>query len=289
MQRLSEEHQFLDSVSSTADSAEIQFWDEGENMLDVASLAMRLWNEHRESANLPRWEVVGLEVVEKDVREGRTSARPTRLRPPWAVARCIDTLTPCPTPPPPVRSVRWPRAPARRPPTSPWPPGTPRTPPSRRWPTPSRTTPSRSWRPTPTTCAPPRCGHAGAPGRPAPPRRGRGSRAMAQGLRDVAGLPDPVGEVVRGSTLANGLQLRQVRVPFGVVGIIYEARPNVTADAAGHLPQERQRRAAARLLQRPALQHRDRRRRCGARPLRPACPRTSCSWCPARATSRSRS
>ena len=59
--------------------------------------------------------------------------------------------------------------------------------------------------------------------------------AMAQGLRDVAGLPDPVGEVVRGSTLANGLELRQVRVPFGVVGIIYEARPNVTADAAGIL------------------------------------------------------
>src|SRR3954449_3670682 len=57
--------------------------------------------------------------------------------------------------------------------------------------------------------------------------------AMAEGLREVAGLPDPVGEVVRGSTLANGLELRQVRVPFGVVGIIYEARPNVTADAAG--------------------------------------------------------
>ena len=57
--------------------------------------------------------------------------------------------------------------------------------------------------------------------------------AMAQGLRDVAGLPDPVGKVVRGSTLANGLELRQVRVPFGVVGMIYEARPNVTADAAG--------------------------------------------------------
>jgi glutamate-5-semialdehyde dehydrogenase len=56
---------------------------------------------------------------------------------------------------------------------------------------------------------------------------------MAAGLREVAALPDPVGEVVRGSTLANGLELRQVRVPFGVVGIIYEARPNVTADAAG--------------------------------------------------------
>src|SRR5688572_26501091 len=57
--------------------------------------------------------------------------------------------------------------------------------------------------------------------------------AMAEGLREVAGLADPVGEVVRGSTLANGLELRQVRVPFGVVGMIYEARPNVTADAAG--------------------------------------------------------
>jgi glutamate-5-semialdehyde dehydrogenase len=57
--------------------------------------------------------------------------------------------------------------------------------------------------------------------------------AMAAGLRDVAGLPDPVGEVVRGSTLPNGLELRQVRVPFGVVGMIYEGRPNVTADAAG--------------------------------------------------------
>jgi glutamate-5-semialdehyde dehydrogenase len=57
--------------------------------------------------------------------------------------------------------------------------------------------------------------------------------AMAQGLREVAGLADPGGEVLRGSTLANGLELRQVRVPFGVVGVIYEARPNVTADAAG--------------------------------------------------------
>ena len=57
--------------------------------------------------------------------------------------------------------------------------------------------------------------------------------AVAQALRDLAALPDPVGEVVRGSTLANGLQLRQVRVPMGVVGMIYEARPNVTVDAAG--------------------------------------------------------
>ncbi|ONK14308.1 glutamate-5-semialdehyde dehydrogenase [Streptomyces sp. MP131-18] len=56
--------------------------------------------------------------------------------------------------------------------------------------------------------------------------------AIAADVRDVVALPDPVGEVVRGSTLPNGLELRQVRVPLGVVGIIYEARPNVTVDAA---------------------------------------------------------
>ncbi|WP_328944683.1 glutamate-5-semialdehyde dehydrogenase [Streptomyces sp. NBC_00250] len=57
-------------------------------------------------------------------------------------------------------------------------------------------------------------------------------RAIAADVRDVAALPDPVGEVVRGSTLPNGIDIRQVRVPLGVVGIIYEARPNVTVDAA---------------------------------------------------------
>jgi glutamate-5-semialdehyde dehydrogenase len=57
--------------------------------------------------------------------------------------------------------------------------------------------------------------------------------AMADGLRDVAALPDPVGEVIRGYTQPNGLEIRQVRVPFGVVAMIYEARPNVTVDAAG--------------------------------------------------------
>jgi glutamate-5-semialdehyde dehydrogenase len=56
--------------------------------------------------------------------------------------------------------------------------------------------------------------------------------AIADAVREVAGLPDPVGEVVRGSTLPNGLRLRQVRVPMGVIGMVYEARPNVTVDAA---------------------------------------------------------
>lgn len=56
---------------------------------------------------------------------------------------------------------------------------------------------------------------------------------MAEGLRQVATLPDPVGNVIGGQTLANGLKITKVRVPLGVIGIIYEARPNVTADAIG--------------------------------------------------------
>lgn len=55
---------------------------------------------------------------------------------------------------------------------------------------------------------------------------------LAAAVRDIIALPDPVGGVLRGSTLPNGLQLTQVRVPFGVVGAIYEARPNVTIDIA---------------------------------------------------------
>lgn len=56
---------------------------------------------------------------------------------------------------------------------------------------------------------------------------------MAAGLRQVAGLADPVGNVIDGKTLPNGLHITKIRVPLGVIGIIYEARPNVTADAAG--------------------------------------------------------
>jgi len=56
---------------------------------------------------------------------------------------------------------------------------------------------------------------------------------MAEASRKLIALPDPVGQVVRGSVLSNGLQVTQVRVPLGVVAIVYEGRPNVTADAAG--------------------------------------------------------
>lgn len=57
--------------------------------------------------------------------------------------------------------------------------------------------------------------------------------AMAEGLRQIVALPDPIGETLAEFERPNGLKIRQVRVPLGVVGIIYEARPNVTVDAAG--------------------------------------------------------
>ncbi|WMJ23927.1 glutamate-5-semialdehyde dehydrogenase [Paludicola sp. MB14-C6] len=56
--------------------------------------------------------------------------------------------------------------------------------------------------------------------------------AMANGVRKVAMLPDPINEVIEGRTLANGLEIKKIRVPLGVIGIIYESRPNVTVDAA---------------------------------------------------------
>lgn len=58
-------------------------------------------------------------------------------------------------------------------------------------------------------------------------------KGMSEALKALSLLPDPIGEVLEGHTLPNGIELRQVRVPLGVVGMIYEARPNVTADAAG--------------------------------------------------------
>ncbi len=56
--------------------------------------------------------------------------------------------------------------------------------------------------------------------------------AMAAGVRAIAALPDPVGEVLDGTTLPNGLRMRRIRVPLGVVAVVYEGRPNVTIDAA---------------------------------------------------------
>src|SRR5690606_3126400 len=57
--------------------------------------------------------------------------------------------------------------------------------------------------------------------------------AMARGLEEVAALPDPIGTVLAEWERPNGLKIQRVRVPIGVIGVIYESRPNVTADAGG--------------------------------------------------------
>lgn len=75
LHRLADERPFLEAMSFTDTTACVEWWDQGETMLDVASLALRFWNEHRESAGLPRWEVVGLEVLEKSLRESGKAGR----------------------------------------------------------------------------------------------------------------------------------------------------------------------------------------------------------------------
>ena len=75
---------------------------------------------------------------------------------------------------------------------------------------------------------------------------------MVAGVRDIARLPDPVGEVERGYRLPNGLELQRLRAPLGVVAIVYEARPNVTVDAAALCHQDGQRRDPARRQRRQA-------------------------------------
>ena len=67
MQRLAEERPFLESLRYGPDRAEICYWDEAYSLVDAGSLALRLWSEHRETANLPPWDVVGLEVREREL------------------------------------------------------------------------------------------------------------------------------------------------------------------------------------------------------------------------------
>ena len=83
-------------------------------------------------------------------------------------------------------------------------------------------------------------------------------QAMANGLRDVVALPDPVREVVKMWRRPNGLQVGRMRIPLGVIGIIYEARPNVTADAAALCLKIRQCGDSARRQRSASLQSSDR-------------------------------
>ena len=110
--------------------------------------------------------------------------------------------------------------------------------------------------------------------RPPAPHRRAASRAWPTGLRQVAALPDPVGEVLDGWVRPNGLRIERVRVPLGVVAIIYENRPNVTSDAAGLCLKS----GNAAFLRGSSGAHRARTSRsprcCARRSPRPGCPRT---------------
>lgn len=90
MERLRHQHAFLHSMRYADDCAEICYWEEAAEMFDAAAMAMRVWNEHRESAGLPAWEIVGLEVLERDIYQARQNPG-TR---PHAVALGLSSPTP---------------------------------------------------------------------------------------------------------------------------------------------------------------------------------------------------
>ena len=125
------------------------------------------------------------------------------------------------------------------------------------------------------------------PARPPGPQPGAHPRYGGDGMRDVCRLPDPVGEIDYDTTRPNGLHIQRVRVPIGVIGIIYEARPNVTADAAGSVPQERATRSSCGAARRPSPSNRALSPACHARPRRRRhglpedCSRTWCRIPPA--------
>ena len=74
--RLLQERPFIHSMRYADDHAEVRYWEESEDMVDAASLALRLWTEHRNSADLPDWKIVGLEVVAEETYRLRDSVTP---------------------------------------------------------------------------------------------------------------------------------------------------------------------------------------------------------------------
>jgi hypothetical protein len=73
--RLAEQHSFLHSLRYSRDRAEVSYWEQADAMLDAAAMGLRLWDEHRVAADLPKWEVVGLEVLERDTFNARAGAK----------------------------------------------------------------------------------------------------------------------------------------------------------------------------------------------------------------------
>ena len=100
--------------------------------------------------------------------------------------------------------------------------------------------------------------------------------AMARGLEDVAALPDPLDRVLADWTRPNGLRIQRIATPIGVIGMIYESRPNVGADAAGAVPQVRQRGDPARRLGKHCAARRRSTRRWWTGCARPGCRRPAC-------------
>ncbi len=78
LERLSQQHQFLLSARYAADRAEVRYWDESAHVRDIAARAFSVWSEYGEIAALPPWEVVGLEVIERDAFHARLGGRPGR-------------------------------------------------------------------------------------------------------------------------------------------------------------------------------------------------------------------
>jgi hypothetical protein len=78
MSRLLDEHPFLESCEYDADTAEIRYWEQADSLHDAAALALRMWGEHRRSAGLPPWQVVGLEVVDRRTYRRRETAPRSR-------------------------------------------------------------------------------------------------------------------------------------------------------------------------------------------------------------------
>ncbi|MEZ5113768.1 MAG: hypothetical protein R2693_10085 [Nocardioidaceae bacterium] len=205
VRRLADQQPFLDSVQTTEDTAEIQYWDEGTSMLDVASLALRFWNEYRQGAKLPKWEVVGLEVVGQDLWSARTgngqsSMQSSGYASPDNLALLSEDFAQIASEGEAARVALATRA--------------------------ARDSALEAMAAALHADADQILAANSGDIAAAEAEQTRRLRSivlrlddarlegMALGLEDVAGLPDPVGGSLRGSTLANGLQMRQIRVPF---------------------------------------------------------------------------
>lgn len=86
LERLAEDHPFLLTARYSAERAEVRYWEQAEDVQDAAAVALRLWGEHRKTADLPAWEIVGIEVVDRETwhlrrQEAEEGSAPRRIAP----------------------------------------------------------------------------------------------------------------------------------------------------------------------------------------------------------------